>query len=286
MDVNDPIARTAFYCCILRADDAARPEPWCNDTLAARFVDDVHRRDLAGALRLRNPAAANLGRHYIVDGLVRQHLAADPGRRVILLGAGFDTRAFRMRGGRWFEIDDPPLLAYKEHRLPAATCPNPLTRTPVAFDREAPDQYLGALAGDDEVLVVLEGVSMYLSDAALRALADAIVRHLPRATLVADMMSPRFAATFGRSMRKELAQLGAQFGKQSGHPSVPLIAAGLTVQERISMVERGREAGMVKIPRWLLNTALRELRDGYAVWTFRQSSVDQSSVVSRSVGSP
>ena len=114
VDVNDPVARTAFYCCILRADDAAKPEPWCNDTLAARFVDEVHRRDLAGALRLKNPAAANLGRHYIVDGLVRQHLAADPGRRVILLGAGFDTRAFRMRGGRWFEIDDPPLLGVRQ----------------------------------------------------------------------------------------------------------------------------------------------------------------------------
>ena len=34
------------------------------------------------------------------EDLVREALRADPHRRVILLGAGFDTRAFRLTGGR------------------------------------------------------------------------------------------------------------------------------------------------------------------------------------------
>ena len=85
----------------------------------------------------------------------------------------------------------------------------------------------------------------------------------------ADLMSKRFAARFSRSLRRELLRLGAAFGQQAGHPSAPLLASGLTVQTRISIVERGRQAGRVNIPGWLLNTVLRELRDGYAVWVFR-----------------
>lgn len=270
MDASQPIARTAYYCCIVRADDAARATPLCGDTLAARFVDDDVRRDLASATRIGTAAASNVARHRIVDDLVRAHLAGHPERRVILLGAGFDTRAFRLTGGRWTELDDPALLAFKEGRLPAATAPNPLVRVSVAFDTEVPDHYLGALAGDDDVMVVLEGVTMYLSDAALLALGRAIVRHLPNATLVADLMSPKFAGRFSRGLRKELARLGASFGMQAGHPSEPLLAAGLRVQQRISIVDRGRQAGLVPIPGWLLNTALRELRDGYALWVLRR----------------
>lgn len=268
MDFGQPIARTAFYCCIVRADDAASAEPVCGDNLAARFVDNQVRHDLSAATRIGYAAASNVARHRIIDDLVRAHLAGHPDRRIILLGAGLDTRAFRLTGGHYTELDDPTLLAFKETRLPAATSPNPLVRAGVAFDREVPDRYLGKLAGDDEVMVVLEGVSMYLPDAALQALGQAIVRHLPRATLVADLMSKPFAARFSRSLRRELLRLGAAFGDQAGHPSEPLLASGLKVRQRISIVERGRQAGRVPIPAWLLNSVLRELRDGYAVWVF------------------
>jgi methyltransferase (TIGR00027 family) len=268
MDVTQPVARTAFYCCVIRADDAASATPVCGDTLAARFVNDEVRRDLAPLSRLRNPAASNVARHRIIDDLVRDALAADPNRRVILLGAGFDTRAFRLTGGRWFELDDPALIAYKEQHLPAGTAPNPLVRIPVAFDRENPDDYIGALAVDDAPLVILEGVSVYLSDAALAALASALVRHLPRATLVCDLMSPRFARTFSAGLRRGLQAMGAVFGERTVHPHRAIEAASLRPVARVSIAERAVELKTLRVWRWLLNTVLRELRDGYAVWTF------------------
>src|SRR5512138_1055931 len=117
--ISQPVARTAFYCCVIRADDAQSANPVCGDTFAQRFVDEDVRRDLAPLLRLCTPAATNVARHRIIDDIVRGQLAADPKRRVILIGAGFDTRAHRLEGGRWFELDDPPLLAFKEQRLPA-----------------------------------------------------------------------------------------------------------------------------------------------------------------------
>ncbi len=60
------------------------------------------------------------------------------------------------------EFDDAALFAFKEARLPAQAAPNPLTRKSVTFGRQELVAFLTPLAGDDDALVVLEGVSMYL----------------------------------------------------------------------------------------------------------------------------
>jgi methyltransferase (TIGR00027 family) len=236
--------------------------------LADRFLDPESRRAVESLLTLRAPAASNVARHRIIDDLVRARLARDPGLRVILPGAGFDTRAFRLPGGRWWELDDAPLLAYKEERLPAGTAPNPLTRVPVSFETDTLATHLAPLAGDDRALVVLEGVTMYLGDETLADTAAAVRSALPRATLVCDLMTPAFARTFGRPVRRALARLGATFGLRREQPRRLIERAGYTVRERHSIPGRAREAGTLAVPGWLFHSLLRGMRDGYAVYVF------------------
>jgi len=69
-------------------------------------------------------------------------------------------------------------------------------------------------------------------------------------------------------LRRELGHLGAHFESYSTHHRFMLEAAGYRPTAVVSIVERAREAGLFRMPRWLLNSFLRELRDGYAVWTF------------------
>lgn len=265
MGISHPVARTAFYCCAIRADDAARGGPVCGDALAGRFLDEQTRRDLEPVLRLPAPAASNVARHRIIDDLLRRLLLEDLGRRIIVLGAGFDTRPFRLSGGRWYEIDDPPLLAFKEERLPAAGAPNPLTRIPVDFQTERLADRLAPLAGDDPAVIVLEGVTMYLDDDRLAELAATLRHTLPRATLICDLMSPVFARTFARGIRTELGRLGASFASHRGHPRRHFERAGYRVRERLSMARRAQQAGTMPVPD-LMVTLLPLLRNGYAVW--------------------
>lgn len=264
----EPLALTAFYCCAIRAADAASAKPVCGDTFAAEFIDQETLARLQPALRFRAPATSNVARHRLIDDIVRNALAKNRTRRIIVLGAGLDTRAFRMEGGRWWELDDAALLTFKEARLPARTAPNPLTRVSVDFSRADLHDYLAPLAGDDEALVVLEGVSMYLPTATLAKTAEAIRAALPRASIVCDLMTPAFNRRFSGGLRRELGRLGAHFASNTAHPRVAFEAAGYRAQDCASIVERAREAGSLRIPRWLLNTFLRELRDGYAVWTW------------------
>lgn len=270
MTVTHPVARTAFYCCVIRADDAAGAAPLCGDTFAARFLDDDIRRDLQPLLRFKPPALSNVGRHRIVDDIVRARLASRRDQRVILVGAGFDTRAFRLDGGAWFELDDPQLLRFKEERLPAGDAPNPLQRTAVQFGSVTAREFLAPLAGSDEALVILEGVSMYLSDEVLTEFASAVVHQLPNATLVCDLMSPAFARTFSRSLQRALRDMGAVFGERRVHPRIALERGGLRATSHISIPGRTAELGALPIPRWLLATLLRGLRDGYQIWTFER----------------
>ena len=262
------IALTAFYCCTIRATDAVSAAPVCGDTYAARFVDELVRTRMAPLVRLRGPSAANVARHRLIDDVLRQALHRDPGRRIFLLGAGFDTRAFRLPGGRWWEFDDAALLAFKEEKLPARSAPNPVVRRPIDFRRDPLADYLGPLAGSDEAIVVLEGVSMYLPLDVLGRLASAVHAFLPRARFVADLMSPAFRRRFSRGLRRELARLGAELAETDAHPRITIEDVGYRARRPASIVGRAVEAGTLAVPAWILDMFLRELRDGYAVFTF------------------
>jgi methyltransferase (TIGR00027 family) len=263
-----PLPLTAFYCCALRAADAASPRPVCGDTFAARFIDDETLARLQPALSFDKPAATNVARHRIIDDLIRGALEKNENLRIVLLGAGLDTRAFRIQGGRWWEFDDAALFALKETKLPAHTVPNPLTRTAIDFSRAELRDYLAPLGAEEEALVVLEGVSMYLPADVLTNTAAAVRASLPRAPIVCDLMSPAFRERFSKPLYRELGRLGAHFALNATHPRLALEEAGYRAKDVVSIVGRAREAGTVRIPRWLLNSVLRELRDGYAVWTF------------------
>ena len=103
---------------------------------------------------------------------------ASPSRQLVLLGAGLDTRAFRMRSLAdvdVFEVDHPATQATKRGRT-AALHPVAKSLTFVAVNFEV-ESLIGPLAAaghraDEPTVWVWEGVVMYLSDEALRATLD------------------------------------------------------------------------------------------------------------------
>jgi methyltransferase (TIGR00027 family) len=117
-------------------------------------------------------------------------------RQVVLLGAGFDMRAFRLakEGVRFFEVDHPATLADKLARIAH------LGETPRAqhvacdFEHEA---FVDALAraGFDcgaPALIIWEGVTPYLPEGAVRATFRAITRSChPRTILIFDHLLKR-----------------------------------------------------------------------------------------------
>src|SRR6185503_21276065 len=157
-----PISKTAFYCCGVRMQDAESSNPICGDVYAKRFMNDEGRRILETFKDEVRPNSSNVARHRIIDDLLREELRAKPDLRIVIIGAGFDSRAYRLKGGRWVELDEPQVVAYKNELLSPATCDNPLDRVAIDFSNESVEEKLSSFATTDRAVVVIEGVFMYL----------------------------------------------------------------------------------------------------------------------------
>lgn len=264
----DPIAKTAYYCCGARAADAERANPICGDHLARRFMNDEARTVFACFSRFTNANASNVTRHRLIDDWLRERLSATPDLRVVLLGAGFDTRAFRLRGGRWVELDQPETIAIKQAELPEQGAPNPLKRVAIDFAVDSLADKLKPFAGESRVIVVMEGVNAYLGPAETRRTLEILIRTFPRHVLICDLLTARFVRRYSAKMRQQIEDLGGHFAELADDPTQTFAEAGYRQLVQVSIVDRARELGAISVPRWLLNTLLRTLRDGYRAYIF------------------
>ena len=267
------VAKTAYYCCGVRWRDAQRKEPLCGDHLTALFMDAAAQELFQRFEDLKLPNIVSATRSRIIDDWLRDRLLADPEQLVILLGAGLDTRAFRLPGGRWVEVDAAGLIAEKERLLPAARSPQPLTRLAVNFARERLADALSAYEGEHAV-VVMEGVSMYLTQTQMKATLSGLRFLFPRHTLIADLMTRDFAARHAAELQRRLNELGGAFAEDlTDAPARAMTAEGYRPLSRLSMMVRARELGAVPFPKPLLSTFLKGARDGYAVHAFEAGPV-------------
>jgi methyltransferase (TIGR00027 family) len=265
---ENPVSATAYWTLSARYADATGEHPVGNDIFAERFMND-EARSVADRYSPHTRAAGSFPvRHRMIDELVARELERDPSLRVVLIGAGFDSRAYRLDGGRWLEIDEPALLAYKEPRLPAADAPNDLSRVPIRFGEESLEETLRPYATEDRVVVVLEGVLGYLTDDRRGALLATLIRLFPSHLVVCDLQTRTFLARYGRKLARALHEAGATFGWSSDTPEASFLERRYRVVERVSIPQRGADLGARGAPPSLLLRLLPSLRDGYCVWAF------------------
>jgi len=247
--------------------DAAAARPVCGDRYAKVFMNEDGLRILEAFKDEARPNASNVARHRIIDDLLRQELTASPDRHVVLIGAGFDSRAYRLDGGNWLELDEPQIITYKNERLPLADCKNQLLRIPIDFAVESLEHKLAPFSSPDPVVVVIEGVFMYLEEDAIRHLIHTLRRVFPRHKLICDLMSRRFFEKYSRTLHEKIAGLGASF-KTVERPDEIFVRNGYRIVEKISVVGRAIAWKTISIPAILLRLFLRTLADGYSIYVF------------------
>ncbi len=138
----DGLGRVALWTAAAHAAEYGRSAPFVRDPWAAEFLR-------AAGFTGGPPGDGPLGRLLPDWAVVRTRFydeyltgAARAGcRQVVLLGAGLDTRAFRLdwpTGTHVFEVGEPALLAFKEHVLDG-TPPSCGRRSTVGADPAGPD---------------------------------------------------------------------------------------------------------------------------------------------------
>ncbi len=273
-----PVALTARWIAAARANESARPN---------RLFDDPYAEALAGigqvggttggALRAGVSAIDDLivqtsrafGAPFLAirtrffDEVLLHAVRAGGVRQIVLLAAGLDARAYRLPwplGTRLWELDQPAVLAAKDAALAAVGAEPSCERRTLAVDLAVPGwtETLTAAGFDSRApsAWLVEGLLMYLNEAAVRALlAAAAALAAPGSWLGADLFntvvlnSPLLRPLIGL-----VAAQGAPWRFASDDPAALFADAGWT-----ATVTGAREAG-AGYGRWPFLVEPRRLR--------------------------
>ena len=149
----------------------------------------------------------------------------DGARQVVILGAGFDTRALRMgdvlASVHLFEVDHPATSRQKQARLVRLGAP-PANLSFIALDFES-DELLSALEPhgyrrDLRTVFIWEGVSMFVSEAAATSTLHLVACAAPGSAVVFDYIVRSVAE--GRHEHAYGAREAARYLAKRGEPYV------------------------------------------------------------------
>ncbi len=262
------VSKTAFFCCGCRMLDAASPRPIVGDYFAQRLMGQDGLEYWKNFEAHPKPIASNQARHYIVENHLRRHLSLDQQATIIHIGAGLDTRPFRMHGGHWVEIDNPEILSYKEAKLPAASCRNELHRIPIHFDSDKLADKLAPYTGRNNVIFVVEGVLQYLTQAQRQEQLQALTQLFPKHHYICDLMTKLFFDKIANPFNKILAGLGTSFVEMQDEPAAMFHQAGYRLTNNASNIETARKLGLFGSQQFMMGLMPQKYRDGYGVYEF------------------
>lgn len=215
-DINKPgaagISRTCIYVAAGRAIGAREPDPSVRnpDRLAEQLLGDASAFDVdhpvVRALRLPYEEAMSdvevasnvrmmIIRTRFIDEALERAVAAGIAQ-IVILGAGFDSHAYRCRDllkdVKLFEVDRPVTQALKKERVSdvIGEPPSNLTYVPIDFQHE---ELLEVLVRHDfdpqqRTFFVLEGVTMYLPEEAVRKTFAFVASQPPGSGIVFDFV--------------------------------------------------------------------------------------------------
>ncbi len=266
-------SKTSIWVLAARAIGARDPDP------AVRNPDWVAERLLGPdelAIIADNPVAQGLAKDYrvamqesetrsrvlmvnirtrYIDQLMQDAVKAGA-TQVVILGAGFDSRAYRFRqqlkNVKLFEVDFGPTQEYKRRRALDVMGPAPanLTYVPIDFTKQTASQVLkkAGYRPDRKTFFIWEGVSMYLTEPQVRDFLHDIATHATKGSeLVWDVFNPFFNPPANEANAKLVAML-----KEWGEPWIFAIpfgqeadfikSTGLEMTGRISMLVTSDDA--------------------------------------------
>ena len=121
-------------------------------------------------------------RAAVFDEWVKEQMTADPKAVVIHIGCGMDSRVLRVgaMGCSWYDVDFPEVIGERKRYYLESTDYQML-----AADVRDP-QWLAGIPERKSAIVVMEGVSMYLTGDERRELTASLCAHFGRVRLLMD----------------------------------------------------------------------------------------------------
>ncbi len=226
MDANEPLVRnisdTALLAAIYRARETERTDAVFRDPLAGRLAGERGDR-IAKSIPFSERATwAWVARTYAYDRVITERIRGGTDA-VINLAAGLDARPYRMDlppSLRWFEVDLPDILAYKEQILRDEKPRCSLERIRLDLADVPARQELFARLGAQvkSALVITEGLLIYFDREAVGALARDLAAVPSFHQWLIDIASPGLLEMLRKGMGQQIKTGNAelQFAPREG----------------------------------------------------------------------
>jgi O-methyltransferase involved in polyketide biosynthesis len=170
-----PIEETLYLPLCGRALDNHLGQPILGDTMAEQVVSTLGYD--CGRFRLSASPILNIAhRAKKLDQVARGFIARHPNAIGLDLGAGLDTRVFRLdppAGVDWYDVDFPEVIAARRQLFAQRAHAHG-----IGADLTDPD-WLDAIPGDRPAVIVADGLLAFLTQDDMVALLRRLVDHFP-----------------------------------------------------------------------------------------------------------
>ncbi|MEI6813826.1 MAG: SAM-dependent methyltransferase [bacterium] len=210
------VSDTARWVAVYRAMESARPDALFRDPFAAKLAGEQGERIVDGMKYGRRTAWAMIVRTQVFDEEILDTITREKVDLVLNIAAGLDARPWRLDLDpelRWVDVDFPEILAYKAGIIgdakPKCHYESRGVDLRIAADRDALFAELGAKA--KRVLVIAEGLLIYLTPADVEALARALAAVPSFGWWIIDLANPILIEFMSKSWGKEVQRGNAPF---------------------------------------------------------------------------
>jgi methyltransferase (TIGR00027 family) len=267
LSVAQQPSQTAAAVALARAAAAIdeRKEIKGPDNLAAIFLSEDVRTLLEDNTRIKSMLAGSapgmyeyiVARTRYFDDIVQQALSNHTSQ-IVILGAGYDTRAYRFKDligntTKIFELDIPTTQArkmdvLKQHHI---SIPEQLTFVPIDFTTQTLDAVLPRYGYEprQKSLFVCEGLSYYLFKKDMDDMLLSIKNGSPTGSAVCfdyaaiwpEMMNAHGVKTIMETMHRKYAGENTNFGLERGNVESYLAEKGYTLGNHMTAEEMEKE---------------------------------------------
>ena len=132
-----------------------------------------------------------IARTIVLDRLTKAWLGVHPGAVVVNIACGLDTRCYRMSGyAHWYNLDLPETMAVREKLLLESGTFSQIAMSAMEdWGSEISEQNV-------PVLILIEGLTMYLNAKDVQQIFTAISNRFSQATIFVETMNPAMVRHF------------------------------------------------------------------------------------------
>jgi O-methyltransferase involved in polyketide biosynthesis len=189
-------AETLLFTLYARALETQRPEPLFRDETSLEILNRLN-YDFSKWDGAWKTLVGTLARTLEIDRLVVQFLAQHPNPVVLNLGSGLCTRYFRLKLDQtdWYEIDVPEVIALRRKFLKESEHYHFLGSSVLE------DAWMSQIRREpaQPLLILMEGLSMYLAEDENRSLVQRIQTRFAPCTMIFDVHSRNYAPQISKT---------------------------------------------------------------------------------------